>query len=138
VAEANSWAVLEIVSDDADEGVVEVSLAGIGVIEEPPPEDPIAAILEFFDASIADGTLVGNGPGESGEARLGALRNMIEATGDVIASGSLQGGCQQLRRAYERTDGLGLPGSPPDFVTGEATEELANMIQDLITSLGCQ
>ncbi len=138
VAEANSWAVLEIVSDDADESVVEVSLAGVGVIEEPPPEDPIAAILEFFDTSVADETLVGNGPGESGGARLVALRNMIEAAGDVIAAGSLEGGCQQLQRANERTDGFSPPGSPPDFVMGDATEELANMIQDLVTSLGCQ
>ncbi len=41
-------------------------------------------ILKSFDTCVAEGTLSGDGPGNSSEGRLGALRNMIEASGDLI------------------------------------------------------
>lgn len=102
------------------------------------PSEPhvmIAETLEFFDASVEAGTLVGEGPGESAENRLIALRNMLEAASDLIEDGLIQEACQQLRDAYKKCDGQ---PKPPDFVTGEATEELAAMIQDVIDSLGCE
>ncbi len=102
------------------------------------PSEPhvmIAETLEFFDASVEAGTLVGEGPGDSAENRLNALRNMLEAASDLIEDGLIQESCQQLRDAYKKCDGQ---PKPPDFVTGEATEELASMIQDVIDSLGCE
>lgn len=51
------------------EPVVEVSLSGTGVEEEPPPSEQIADILEFFDASVANGTQVGDGSGKSAQGR---------------------------------------------------------------------
>lgn len=102
------------------------------------PSEPhvmIAETLEFFDASVESETLVGEGPGNSAEHRLNALRNMLEAASDLIDDGLIQEACQQLRAAYKKCDGQ---PNPPDFVTGEATEELADMIQDVIDSLGCE
>jgi hypothetical protein len=66
---------------------------------------------------------------------LKALRNMIEASGDLIRAGDTAAACRQLLDAYRKTDGQ---PRPPDFVTGEAAWGLAAMIQDLMLSLGCQ
>jgi len=114
--------------------LVGVPLSGAGVESEPPPEERIAEILDFFDASTGTGDLVGNGPGGSAESRLNALRNIIEAAGDLIEVGDTAGACQQLPDVYERSDGE-FP--PPDFVTGDDAPELAIMVQNLMTYLGC-
>ncbi|MBW2121929.1 MAG: hypothetical protein JRH07_08795, partial [Deltaproteobacteria bacterium] len=70
----------------------------------------------------------------SAEKRLRALRNMIESAGDLIEEGDIEEACGQLRDAYRKTDG---EPRPPDFVTGEAAGELAEMLQDLMEDLGC-
>ena len=77
---------LNIESNDSNTPVVTVSLAGMGVGQEQPPVS-VSDILAFFDASVADGTLYGNGPGNSADGRRNALRNMIEAAGDLIDDG---------------------------------------------------
>lgn len=126
---------IEIISDDPDELRVEVSLTGTGVRTEIPPEQEIENILDFFDESVENGSLVGSGPGQSGNNRLNALRNMIEAAGDLVEAGDISGACTQLLDAYRKTDGQ---PRPPDFVTGEAASELAAMIQQLMETLGCE
>lgn len=128
-------AILELTSDDSDEGLVEVTLGGTGVQVELPPSEQLAQILEFFDTCVTEGTLSGNGPGNSDEGRLCALRNMIKASGNLINSGLFEEACQQLLDAYNRTDGN---PKPPDFVTGDSAQELAVQIQDLRISLGCE
>ena len=108
------------------------------VIEWPPEPDPseqVAEILDFVDTSVDGGTLTGDGPGNSAEKRLNALINMIEAAGDLVEDGDIEGACQQLLDAYKKTDG---EPKPPDFVAGEAASELADMIQDLRATLGCE
>jgi len=107
-------------------------LTGEGVTVD--PTDTLGTILIFFDQAVADGTLVGNGPGASGPKRLAALRNKLEAAGDLLDKGLIQDACNQLLDAYLRADGV-FP--PPDFVAGTAAPELATQIQDLRTSLGC-
>lgn len=111
----------------------------IRVIVVLPPREQIANTLDFFDTSVDEGTLVGVGPGNSAEKRLMAIRNMIEAAGDLIGDGLFAEACQQLMDAYSKTDGLGdPPDSPPDFVEGEAAPELAGMILELMETLECQ
>jgi hypothetical protein len=109
-------------------------LTGDGVAEEPPSPVSIAEILEFFDASVAAGTLVGNGPGNSADGRLNALRNKIVAAGDLIEAGEMYEACNELMSAYERCDGL---SRPPEFADGPAASELAGMIFQLMADLGC-
>ena len=108
------------------------SFGGMGVPSEPPVEPTIEDILDFFDTSAANGTLVGSGPGNSANGRRGALRNQIEAAGDLISDGYMEEACDQLMNAYLRCDGL---TRPPDFVAGPAAPTLAGMILDLIDSL---
>jgi hypothetical protein len=102
--------------------------------EEPIPPT-IEAVLKFFDASVADVTLEGEGPGKSAEARLNALRNMLEMAGDLIEIGDIEGACWQLKAALEKCDGDPLQ---PDFVTGEAVTELYNKILELMEELECK
>jgi hypothetical protein len=122
---------LQIESSDPGSPVITVSLGGVGVSQQPPPTS-VADILAFFDASVANGSLVGYGPGKSAEGRKNALRNMIEAAGDLIDDGNTTKACQQLQDAYLRTDGS---SRPPEFVAGPAAPTLAQMIFDLKTSL---
>jgi hypothetical protein len=126
-------AVLDIESNDMSNPIVSVSLAGMGVGQEQPPTS-VADILAFFDASVAAGTLYGDGPGNSADGRRNALRNQIEAAGDLIDDGAIQEACQQLLDAYQRCDGL---PRPPEFVAGPAAPTLAQMILDLMGELGC-
>jgi beta propeller repeat protein len=93
-----------------------------------------ADILAFFDQSVSNGTLTGQGPGNSASGKLNALRNMIAAAASLINQGDIAGACQQLLDAYRKTDGN---PKPPDFVTGPAASELAAKIQALRQSLGC-
>lgn len=125
---------LEINSNDPESPIVLVSLNGEGVTQETPPVS-VADILAFFDASITDGTLFGEGHGNSAGGRLNALRNMLEAAGDLIEDGLIEEACQQLMDAYYRCDGL-FP--PPDFVSGPAASTLADMILDLVMSLSSE
>jgi beta propeller repeat protein len=128
------FGMLQVTSDDPDEGLVEVPLVGIGVYSEKPPEQQIQDILDFFDDSVDDGTLPGDGPGKSAENRRHALRNMIEAAGDLIGNGDIAGACQLLYDTYLKTDG---DPQPPDFVKGSAAPELASEILTLMQTLNC-
>ena len=95
----------------------------------------IDAILEFFDQSVADGLLTGDGPGNSANGRLEALRNMFEMAADLIAIGDIDGACGELKSASKKCDGA---PKPPDFVAGPAASELCAMISDLMAELGCE
>lgn len=117
-----------------DAGTVEVPLSGTGVYVTPPPQQQIAEILAFFDASVAAGTLTGSGNGNSASGRRKALRNMIEAAGDLIREGRIEDACRQLADAANRTDGA---PQPPDFVEGPAAAELRTRIELLRSTLGC-
>ena len=59
---------------------------------------------------------------------------MIEASGDLIEAELYEDACGQLAVVLKKCDGL---AKPPDFVTGEAVEVLAGMIEVLRTTLGC-
>ena len=113
---------------------VDVPLSGTGVNSAPPPQQQITDILNFFDNAVNLGALTGNGPGSSGINRRNALRNMIEAAGDLIQQGTIGEACTQLKDALNRTDGN---PQPPDFVAGPAAPELMQKLQSLLSTLGC-
>jgi hypothetical protein len=124
--------VLEISSDDSDEPIISVNLIGVGVVIEVPPAEQIEQILEFFDTSVADRILIGVGLGNSADNRLKALRNMLEAISDLIVGEYYDDAYEQLIDILKKCDGQ---DPPPDFVTGEAREELANMIMELMEDI---
>lgn len=125
-------ATLLIASDDDDESLIEVYLYGVGVIEEGPPAQQIQYITDFVDASVADGTLLGYGPGNSTQKRLAALQNMINAAGDLINAEDYDQAREQLQSIQKKIDGQ---KSPPDFVVGDAAATLNAMVTALIEDL---
>lgn len=113
---------------------IEVNLTGEGVLAEAPVEQEIKDILAFYNAALSADppTLVGVGPGKSATNRANALRNMLEATGDLIGEGRYAEAVSQLSDIYAKCDGL---PNPPDFVTGDARVTFAAKIQALIDRL---
>lgn len=126
---------LVVTSDDLVNPTMEVPLSGTGVDGQPGPSEMISDIIDFFDASVADGSLFGLGPGNSADKRLNALRNMLLAAGDLIDDGDYEQACRQLASDWAKTDGL---PRPPDFVGGEAAAELAALIEELMGAIGCE
>ncbi len=94
----------------------------------------IADVIELFDQAVADGTLMGAGPGNSAKGRLNALRNMLLTAGELLEQGDVAAACTQLQDAAERTDGAALP---PDFAQGPAAPDLLDAITELQDGLGC-
>jgi uncharacterized repeat protein (TIGR02543 family) len=128
----SSTATLSITSNDPNNPLLGVQLSGTGVPAAIPPSQQITDILTFFNTSVNNGSLVGSGSGNSAQGRLGALKNMITAAGDLINQGRIAEARQQLQDVYLRVDGQ---PQPPDFATGTAATQLASMIQQLINSL---
>lgn len=131
-------ATLDVVWTNGGSGTEYVNLGGVGFEAGTSPEEQIASILAFFDASVAAGKLEGKGPGKSALVRLFVLRKTIEIAGKLIERGRIRAACIMLRNAYRRCDGI---RRPPDFVEGgvegDATPQLASMIQNLRNTLGC-
>jgi hypothetical protein len=123
-----------VASDDFDEPLLSVALYGDGSLSDTPPSQQVQDLLAFFDASVTAGTLSGDGPGKSAEGRLGALRNMIVAVGDLISSGEIADACRQIQDVLDRCDGA---PQPPDFVTGPSAAEVYERVLRLRQTIGC-
>ena len=132
------FAALSIVNNDSDEGVINVVLTGLGTVDVVPPEQQIQDILDFYDDSVANETLVGNSPrrcfyGQYRAAlRLRALRCMIKSAGDLINAGAYDLAVRQLKSVAKKTDGQ---RRPMDFVVGDSVETLNAMVDQLIADL---
>jgi beta propeller repeat protein len=124
---------LRITSNDLGEPAVDVPLAGTGTASSTLAEQ-VEDLLAFFDATVAAGTLVGDGAGASANRRLSALRNMLVAAGGMIAEAEVGDACAQLQDTLERTDG---EPQPPDFVAGDDASELHARLGALLASLSC-
>lgn len=127
---AGPWGEYLDTDSEEDLGAWVVSTSGV-----PVPEPTIDAILTFFDESVADGSLTGDGKGNSANGRLNALRNMLGMAGYLINIEDIEGACGQLKAAIGKCDG---ESPPPDFVGGTAASELCGMITDLMEKLGCE
>ena len=127
-------AVLQIESTDSLKPVQEVYFGGVGVDTQPEPVT-IQAILDFFDASVAAGTLDGTGPNaRTRKAHRKVFRFILVAAGTLIEGGYYDKACPALERSFIRSDGL---LRPKDFVQGDARAELNGMIGQLMGDLGC-
>jgi hypothetical protein len=125
-------ATLIIASDDADEPSVEVTLIGVGVIVEQPPQEQIQQIVDVFEGAVELGTLVGYGPGNKPENRLKAFGNMLDAVSDLINAEDYAQALEQLQSIEQKCDG---DVKPPDFVVGEAAADLHAAVVALIEDL---
>ena len=131
----------------ADEGIYTVSLtvsgpAGsdsevkTGYITVSEPDVTIEAILDFFDDSVADGSLIGVGQNPwFAKLRLYLMREMLVIAKELIEQEKTDWANFILCRAVLRCDS---DNRPPDFVKGEAVYELNDMILDLMENLGCK
>ena len=126
--------ILVVTSDDLVYPTVEVPFSGTGVDGQTSPSEMVSDLIDFFDASVQNGSLFGVGNGNSADKRLNALRNMLLSAGVLIDAGDYEQACRQLASAWAKTDGL---PRPPDFVGGEAAKDLADMIEELMGAIGC-
>jgi probable HAF family extracellular repeat protein len=91
--------------------------------------------LVTYTESLPPASFKGDGPtATSAAGRQNAFENMLRTAGDLVDAGDLAGACGQLHAALVRVDGQ---PRPPDFVTGDAADEVAGGIQQLMASLGC-
>lgn len=87
-------------------------------------------LLAAFDGFVADGRVVGSGPGSSAATRLGALRDMLVAAAAHLAADDHESALVQLEDAQQR---IHLSGSlsPSHFATGEDAVTLHALIEAL-------
>jgi hypothetical protein len=127
-------AVLQVESTDSLNPLQEVFFGGVGVDTQPDPVT-IQAILEFYDAGVAAGTIDGNGPSDrSQRAKRKVFRFILVAAGTLIEGGYYGWACHVLERAFIRSDGL---LRPKDFIVGADVAELNSMIGQLMADMGC-
>lgn len=112
---------------------VTIDLAGSGVLVET-PATVVQDLITAFDSAVTAGSLAGSGSGSSATGRLKALRNMIEAAGDLVNAGEYSTSCRQLLDAVRKLDGAPVP---PDFASGPAAAEVRARLEQLRALLGC-
>ena len=127
-------------SDNPEPGVHDIDFIGFGEQGDGVQQlelkivKTIQDILDFYDNAVDNGILVGVGNGSSADKKIDELRNHIEAVADYISLGDIEGACNKLYSCYKKCDGQ-FP--PPDFVTGDATEDLGNIIDNFMLNLNC-
>ncbi|MGD8776074.1 MAG: putative Ig domain-containing protein [Syntrophobacterales bacterium] len=100
------------------------------------PSEWMTRILAFFDESVEAGTLEGVGHRSwLAKCRLRFMRIVLNLAKRFIERDRTKAACHMLKRAYKRCDS---ERRPSDFVCGEATAELASMIQAAMESMGCK
>ncbi|MBM4103341.1 MAG: choice-of-anchor D domain-containing protein [Planctomycetes bacterium] len=125
-------ATLEIGSDDPEQPLVTLAVAGIGVY---PPLRQINDIIAFYDESVQNGTIQGVGPGKSAQARVKVIKEALLITKCLIQSKYQRFAIVALMEIDKFTDG---DPKQKDFITGPAVAELNAKINTLITTLKTQ
>jgi uncharacterized membrane protein len=98
------------------------------------PLEQIQSIIAFFDSNVESGYLSGIGKTEQDAAgKLKAFGNMLLQAQYLIENEYIEA-CEQLMSAYKKIDGQ---PQPPDFIEGNAAEELTSKINALIQDLNC-
>jgi len=116
-----------------------VPLQGQGGVAEKTPEEMMVDAIDFFDAEASEDGLIGasggngKGKGKSSDNSLKTVRNMLVTAEDLIVSGDYDAAIGQLTAILKHADGL---PRPPDKVSGPAQVAFAEMLMDLIESLG--
>jgi hypothetical protein len=123
---------LTVTDDDGGEGSATRQIS----VREPSSSELIDGILTFFDESAEAGTLEGVGHRSwLAKCRLRFMRIVLNLAKKFIERDRTKAACHMLKRAYKRCDS---ERRPSDFVCGEATAELASMIQAARESMGCK
>jgi hypothetical protein len=89
-------------------------------------------VLDYFEATTADGTLAGNPPGRTADRRLDRLRSTLLKAESYLSRGNTRKAISHLEAVYLRCDGA---AKPPDLATGPAAPGLSSLIRRLIDDL---
>jgi hypothetical protein len=93
----------------------------------------IEGIIDFFDASVAEGDIAGIKKGKiSAQEREALFRDILLEAQDLIMNE--MEACRTLNEAIRACDGV---SNPPDYIEGDAVEELISMIEELMVVLDC-
>ena len=106
----------------------------IGDVCDPDDEEiTIEDVIEFFNASVDEGTIEGRGNRPKvATARVIAMRKLLQAVGVLIEKGHNEWACFLLYRADLRSDEM---PRPRDYIVGDAVLELNDMIQEVMDIL---
>lgn len=113
---------------------IHYALQGMGIAYEPPPDELMQAVMDYYDAGLTDGSIYGLGSGNAHKSRVRVFGNMLDAADDLIAAGDYEGACKQLWDAVLKSDG---EKPPPDFIGGPGVSALNSMLLDVLEALGC-
>ena len=91
-------------------------------------------MIALCDQAVADGTLVGQGPGHSARGRLKALRNRLVHAARRLDQGNVAAAGRPLADVANRAAGA-FP--PPDCGQGPAASDLFDAVTALREPLGC-
>jgi hypothetical protein len=100
-----------------------------------PTTPTIYEVVDSVEEWVEDSDLTGTGDGASADRRLNAFENMINTAVALFEDGDIAGACVQLAAAVGKCDG---ESPPPDLVEGDASEELEEMIEGLMTDFECE
>jgi hypothetical protein len=98
-------------------------------------DDPvtIADVIDFFDISVADDSIVGIKKGKvTEEDREAMFRDILIEAEDLIANE--MEACRTLNEAIRACDGV---PNPPDYIEGDGVGELISKIEELMIVLDC-
>ena len=102
------------------------------------PLEMLQDLIVFFDESVADGTLVGYGPGASADHRRDALGNMLDEAEALLVAMELDQACGQLRSIEIKCNGRLIFNGPLDFVAGEASYAVNESILAIMEAIATE
>lgn len=124
-----------IMSDAHNDPYAYVPLQGEGVLYVPTPEEMMEDLIDFFDEGVEEGIICGVGPGNSAVAKLRIFARMLDTADDLIRVGDDAGACDELERAYLRSDGERRPN---DFIGCDGAPTVNAMIGAVMDALECE
>ncbi len=130
--EGAASAVMQILSSDPNESLVEVYFAGAGIVPELTAAQQIDQIIAFYAASVNNGTIVGDGKGKSAKEKAKVIGQMLACADYLIDAGYDKYAVFILQVVDKKTDGK---ARPDDFIKGSAAAELNAKIIKLIETL---
>jgi hypothetical protein len=125
-------ATLEIASDDPDQPVINLTVAGKAVAPVVTPYAQIQSMIVFYEESIQNGTIQGVGHGKSAKTHVMAVKEVLWVIKKLIRSDHKHSSIAALKELDKFTDGKSRPS---DWITGPAVAELNARIDTLLAAL---
>jgi hypothetical protein len=99
------------------------------------PDLMIKDILNYFDESVAAGTLTGQDKKQKkSKKQIKSMRKLLAAAGKFIQQNEIKKACSKLNKADKSSD---AEIRPKDLIAGDAVPNLNPMIKELMENMGC-